>query len=225
LVSPIAEKSSSRMSSADRRNQIVAIAAELFSEKGFNGTTTKEIAAHAGVSEAIIFRHFPTKSALYSAIIENKTEQGTIELRQELEQAAVKKDDYTFFKQLAHRMLEGHLKDPTLMRLLLYSALERHELSQIFYQQTARKVRDLVRRYITQRIADGAFRPVNAGICSRAFAGMILYHAEMRILYKDTEADDVRLSIDQLINNIVDLFLHGIRKEQTRPSRKGSGKK
>jgi TetR/AcrR family transcriptional regulator len=33
----------------------------LFSKKGFRGTTTKEIAQAAGVSEAIIFRHFETK--------------------------------------------------------------------------------------------------------------------------------------------------------------------
>ena len=213
------------MSSAERRDQIVSIAAALFSEKGFNGTTTKEIAANAGVSEAIIFRHFPTKSALYSAIIDLKTKQGSVELRQELEQVAIKKDDYAFFKQLAHGMLEGHLHDPTLMRLLLFSALERHELSQIFYQQTARKFRELVRRYISQRIADGAFRSVNAAVCARGFAGMILYHAEARILYTDTESEDMKLSTDQLINNIVDLFLHGIRKEQTRPARKRSGKK
>ncbi len=49
------------MSGEDRRRQIVRIAMQQFSEKGFNGVTTKEIAARAGVSEAIIFRHFATK--------------------------------------------------------------------------------------------------------------------------------------------------------------------
>jgi len=62
-----------RMAAVDRRQQIVSVASELFSKNGFNGTTTKEIADRAGVSEAIIFRHFPTKQALYSAIIDFKT--------------------------------------------------------------------------------------------------------------------------------------------------------
>src|SRR5205085_192912 len=61
-----------RMSAEDRRNQIVEIAAELFSQKGFRGTTTKEIAERAGVSEAIIFRHFATKDDLYAAILSSR---------------------------------------------------------------------------------------------------------------------------------------------------------
>jgi TetR/AcrR family transcriptional regulator len=64
-----------RMRAEGRRNQIVAIAAELFSQKGFRGTTTKEIADHAGVSEAIIFRHFATKDDLYRAILDDKVDQ------------------------------------------------------------------------------------------------------------------------------------------------------
>jgi TetR/AcrR family transcriptional regulator len=47
-----------RMSASDRRNQLIDVAIDLFSRKGFGGTTTKEIAAAAGVTEAIIFRHF-----------------------------------------------------------------------------------------------------------------------------------------------------------------------
>src|SRR5687767_6461215 len=56
-----------RMRAATRRNQIVAVAAELFASRGFSGTTTKEIAEGAGVSEAIIFRHFASKDQLYAA--------------------------------------------------------------------------------------------------------------------------------------------------------------
>ena len=54
-----------RMSSEDRRHQLIRVAIALFSKKGFSGTTTKEIARVAGVTEAIIFRHFPTKEVRY----------------------------------------------------------------------------------------------------------------------------------------------------------------
>src|SRR3712207_527601 len=53
-----------RMAADERRQQIVAVAMRLFSERGFRGTTTKEIAQAAGVSEAIISRHFATKDEL-----------------------------------------------------------------------------------------------------------------------------------------------------------------
>src|SRR5918999_815328 len=65
-----------RMAAEERRQQIVSVAMRLFSERGFRGTTTKELALGAGVSEAIIFRHFATKEDLYHAIIDCKACSG-----------------------------------------------------------------------------------------------------------------------------------------------------
>ncbi len=59
-----------KLPAAHRRRQIIQVAMNLFSAKGFEGTTTREIAKAAGVSEAIIFRHFATKEDLYAAIID-----------------------------------------------------------------------------------------------------------------------------------------------------------
>jgi AcrR family transcriptional regulator len=59
-----------RMDAADRRSAIVEVATPLFARGGFAGTTTKEIAEAAGVSEALLFRHFPTKAALYEEILQ-----------------------------------------------------------------------------------------------------------------------------------------------------------
>jgi AcrR family transcriptional regulator len=58
-----------RLGSEERRNAIVAAAMPLFARKGFSGTTTKEIARAADVSEALLFQHFPSKAALYQAIV------------------------------------------------------------------------------------------------------------------------------------------------------------
>src|SRR5215469_15172998 len=57
-----------RLDSEARRRRIVDAALPLFARKGFAGTTTKEIAEAAEVSEALLFKHFPTKAALYGAI-------------------------------------------------------------------------------------------------------------------------------------------------------------
>jgi AcrR family transcriptional regulator len=212
---PASKTTTIRLSGQDRRRQIVDIAAQLFSRKGFSGTTTKEIADQTGVSEAIIFRHFPTKQALYSAIIDHKTQQIRDQLHSDLKDAERRKDDCAFFSSLAFDLLEIHLNDPTIMRLLMYSALEGHELSELFFQSTARSVREHVRRYIKQRITDGAFRAVDSTLCARAFIGMILFHAEIRVLYKGTSTDDLKLSSRQITDGLVDLFLRGIRKTDT----------
>jgi len=56
------------MDAAARKRAIVETAMPLFARKGFIGTTTKELAEQAGVSEALLYRHFPTKAALYEEI-------------------------------------------------------------------------------------------------------------------------------------------------------------
>ena len=61
-----------RSSSIERQAGLIAAAASLFAEKGFNGTTTREIAKAAGVSEALVFKYFPTKRTLYAAILAEK---------------------------------------------------------------------------------------------------------------------------------------------------------
>jgi AcrR family transcriptional regulator len=58
-----------RMDNEERRGMIVAAAVPLFARKGFAGTTTKEIAEAAKVSEALVFKHFPSKAALYGEIL------------------------------------------------------------------------------------------------------------------------------------------------------------
>src|SRR5580692_11965607 len=58
-----------RLDGDDRRKAIVSAAVPLFARDGFAGTTTRELAAAAGVSEALLFRHFPSKQSLYREIL------------------------------------------------------------------------------------------------------------------------------------------------------------
>lgn len=65
---PKKKRSESRLSSQDRRIKILQGALVAFSKKGFHSTTTKEIAASLGISEALLFKHFPTKNDLTEAL-------------------------------------------------------------------------------------------------------------------------------------------------------------
>src|SRR5438094_9900899 len=58
-----------RLDSDERRQAIVDAAVPLFARKGFAGTTTRELAEAAGISEALLFRHFPSKQLLYREIL------------------------------------------------------------------------------------------------------------------------------------------------------------
>ena len=124
-----------RMPADVRREQILRTAVTLFSQKGFKGTTTKEIAKAAGVSEAIIFRHFANKEELYGAILDSKSCHDGLrrypwESNELLQEAIQDKDDYRVFYHLALQAMENHRKDEGFMRLLFYSALEEHELAE-----------------------------------------------------------------------------------------------
>jgi AcrR family transcriptional regulator len=58
-----------RLDSDERRSAIVRAAVPLFARKGFASTTTREIAEAAGISEALLFKHFPSKQHLYDEIL------------------------------------------------------------------------------------------------------------------------------------------------------------
>jgi len=60
--------STKKLSAQERHAAIIAAVRRVFAEKGFHGTTTRELAKAAGVSEALLFKHFPNKEALYSAM-------------------------------------------------------------------------------------------------------------------------------------------------------------
>src|SRR5277367_3650227 len=63
-----------RMTSDLRRQLILGAAKRCFSRNGFAGTTTKSVAQAAAISEALLFKHFPTKSALYAEILAEECE-------------------------------------------------------------------------------------------------------------------------------------------------------
>src|SRR5688572_6387669 len=123
------------MAGEERRLQILRVAVSLISERGFRGTTTREIAQAAGVSEAMVFRHFATKEELYAAILDHKAcSGGKFEPAEMAADGIKRKDDRAVFESLALGALDHHEKDPEFQRLLLHSALEKHELAQMFFE-------------------------------------------------------------------------------------------
>src|SRR5215471_17185553 len=115
-----------RMKGDQRRAAIVAEAIRLFAEKGFRGATTRELAAALGVTEPVLYQHFKTKQELYTAIIETKAREG-MEKTGDLQRYLKGDNDRAFFGALAGLILDHYEQDPAYSRLLLFSALERHE--------------------------------------------------------------------------------------------------
>ena len=169
------KRASPRIPASERRQQILAVATALFARQGFHGTTTRQIAEQVGVNEIILFRQFPTKHDLYWAVIEAKCQAkpGRQALKDALSGAA---DEQAAFTEIALGMLERNSRDTTLMRLLLFSALEAHELSERFYQTYTAQFYEVLAADIRRRIRAGAFRPVDPMLAARGFLGMIFQY-------------------------------------------------
>ena len=209
------------MAAEDRRQQIVEVAVRLFSQKGFRGTTTKEIALAAGVNEAIIFRHFATKRDLYSAILDRKAGSASMQALQEaIEKAVSDGDDRRVFETLAFHILEHHERDDSLMRLLLYSALEGHELAEMFFRNQVTSHYQRLSSYLKQRINDGAFRRVDPMTAVRGFLGMVVNHAQINKFYG---RDLLNITNRQAAERFTDLFLAGVLKPGRRVRRRYRG--
>src|SRR5215510_10993395 len=198
------------MAGEERRSQILAVAVSLFSNRGFRGTTTKEIAQAAGVSEAMVFRHFATKEELYAAIIDHKTCADDRFDPSEMAADAIKrKDDRAVFETLALAALEHHEKDPDFQRLLLHSALEKHQLAQMFFNEFVRPVYEFLSSYIRERQRDGAFVGVDPAIVVRCFIGMVMHQSLNNNLW-DPDRRLLNISNEAAAKHFTEILLHGI---------------
>ncbi len=197
-----------RMKSGERREAIIAAAVRLFSEKGFRGATTRELAAALEVTEPVIYQHFETKRDLYSAIIETKAkERQHSDYWHEVENPA---GDREFFGAVARLLLQRVERDPSYLRLLLFSALEGHELADVFFEREAGEVYRRVTDYIRKRVEEGAFRPdLDVTNAARALVGMAVHHAMIQALFRDTVVTSSR---EQYAAEMVEIFLAGMER-------------
>ncbi len=195
-----------RIPAEERRQQILELATELFARQGYQGTTTREIAQKAHVNEAIIFRHFPTKEELYWAVIENQIRMraGRQGLESTLSSEGTDREKLT---AVAEVLLN---RDVTLSRLLLYSALENHELSHRFFRTHVMQYVELLSEFIRGGIAAGRFREVDPLLAARGFLGMVIYHFQIQELFggKRVQTFDTH----QVSETLVELWLRGVER-------------
>src|SRR5216684_3689658 len=180
-------RKSNRLSAADRRDQILAVARQLFARQGFRGTTTRQIAEQASVNEAILFRHFRSKEAMYWAVLDELMRQrnssGNLRtLMAERLRNTKPEADEEFFSAIAEGILERARREPNLLRLFLFSALERHSLSQRFFRTYTTAYWDLLAKYIRGRMRAGEFRKTNPLLAARSFIGMVGHYNMMNSL-------------------------------------------
>ena len=205
-MSPSPLPASRRLPADARRAQILREAAHLFGTHGFSGTTTRDVAARVGITEAALYRHFPSKEAMYAAILDER--MAAPDHLTPLEAPAAAGDDRAVFTGLALALLRSVEADPTLLRLLLYSALEGHELARPFQETRIRRLREFLQRYLERRTAEGAFRDVDPALGARAFIGMVVDHLIVRQVFG--QRDQYPQPLEVVAETFVSIFLDGV---------------
>jgi AcrR family transcriptional regulator len=212
------QRKQKRIGSADRRKQILEVARQLFARRGFRGTTTRQIADLAKVNEAIIFRHFQKKDDLYWAVLDDlsrkRNSRGDLMSSipgQNGSTAADLKDDEEFFAHVAEGILRRNRADPTLVRLLLFSALERHSLSRRFFKTYTTVYWDILAKYVRGRMRSGVYKHVNPMLAARSFVGMIGHYSWMQILF--TQSDDQQFDDRMVSRTMARIWLAGMKAD------------
>ncbi len=201
-----------RLSAPDRRQQLLSVALDLFAQKGYEGTTTREIAESAGVTEAIIYRHFPNKEELYWAVIEQQCRVCTA--RQRLDHKLQSHDDdLSAFTALAAEMIANREKDYRFSRLLMFAALERHELSERFFRLYIADYYEALMAHIQQRIDEGKFRMMDAELAARGFTGMVIYHSMVQQLF--AAQGSRKIAMEQAAEGLTRIWLGGMLVDPT----------
>jgi TetR/AcrR family transcriptional regulator len=187
--------------------QLLRIAKELFSEHGFENTTAKAIAAAAGVTEAIIFRHFRSKQELYANTLDLKAgEIGTDQWGAELSHFAKCENDEALVLSVVQHILEVDRRDPQFRRLLLQAALTGHPLRRITAQRLL-PLHKFLRDYIKKRQRRGAFQKCDAELAAHAIVGIPSYYGLAKILFG---MDNIAIPEDRMASGFVRIIFEGL---------------
>lgn len=196
-----------RLKAPERRIQLLQIAKELFSERGFENTTAKEIAEAAGVTEAIVFRHFGSKQDLYANILDRKAEEiGIDDWGSELDRLARSENDKALVLSVIRHILEADRQDPQFRRLLLQAALTGHPLRKISAQRLLPLHRFLC-AYVKKRQKRGAFQQCDPELAAYAIVSIPSYYGLAKILFG---IDNMSIPEDEMAFGFARIILEGL---------------
>jgi TetR/AcrR family transcriptional regulator, transcriptional repressor of aconitase len=202
-----------RLDSDDRRRAIVDAAVPLFARKGFAGTTTRELAAAAGVSEALLFRHFPSKQSLYREILALGCE-GDPALEKLATLPATTETAIHIVRFMVRRFVLGsdcERRDLDLkMRLVLHSFLEDGDYARELFAAVGPHVVPLFTASLKAAEAAGDLAPLATNGANRFW---FAHHVAAMMAFAFLPKDGVvpyEGTIDRLVEDASDFILRGI---------------
>jgi len=173
-----------QVSAADTRRRIIESAACLFSQGGYNGTGTRDIAQGANINEATIFRHFSHKRDLYRAVLESELQKVRLrgDLLAEVADAPNARDALANTYTLITSALAG---DSGLLRLLQFSSLELGKDFDPLLRKHLRELVEVLAGYLQPWIDNGQLQCANAKVLVLTFVAIVLNYQSVFRVFSD----------------------------------------
>jgi AcrR family transcriptional regulator len=188
----------------ETRTRILEAAQRLFARKGYDGTTTRDLALAAGVAEGTLFRHFTNKKAI---LIEVAT-QGWVELLTELLTELSEMGSYKAVSQMMHRRMMNFHANADLMRVCFMEAQFHADLRDRIQEEVINKMMDVAEAFFQTAMERGVYRRMDPKVVARVFLGMfaIAGFSQNTIMDSHASAQEVKL----MAEGIADIFLNGV---------------
>jgi AcrR family transcriptional regulator len=199
----------------ERPQQIIDAALTIFGERGLAGARLEDIAKHAGLSKGTIYLYFPNKEELFREVVRH-TIVAQIE-RAERELADASKQ--TAWETLAH-FVRGYwrfLRSPkfaALFRLIHAELSSFPDLVRFYAAEVVERWRRLVTGILERGIESGEFRDVDPEVAARMLSPMLLMHA-MWCSHRDLFKATANKTDEQVLDEVLDFYLHAIRTAPT----------
>ncbi len=188
----------------DTRTKILQAALQLFARRGYDGTTTKDLAKSAGVAEGTLFRYFPNKKAI---LIEVAT-AGWVDILTDLLTELSEMGSYKAVSQVMRRRMINLHKNSDLLRVCFIEAQYHPELKQSIQTEVIDKMTDVAEAFFETAMSKGIYRQMNPKIVAKVFLGIFAIAG-----FSDETIIDPNASpqaMQEMAEGISDIFLRGV---------------
>ncbi len=191
-------------------HSLLAATLKLISQKGYTGTSTREIASEAGVTEVTLFRHFGTKERLFEEMLKRYSFlPELIELLPELENNSF---DYRVgLFTIGKRFFEALKERKSLVRIMICETQLYPEKVKVVHSKLIDEMINLLADYFRIRQQNAILREFHSKIAAKAFLGMIFsfFHIEEIVKGRDLGKNEVKRTINEVVNIFIDGTLRG----------------
>lgn len=188
----------------DIRSRILQAALRLFAAKGYEGTTTKDLAGKANVAEGTLFRYFPNKKAI---LIEVAT-RGWVDILTDLLTELSEMGSYKAVAQVMRRRVLRMRENSDLLRVCFIEAQFHPELKERIQSEVIAKMTDVAEAFFQTAIDRGVYRPMNPKIVAQVFLGMFAIAGFSSETILDSNASP--LALQEMAEGIAEIFLNGV---------------